>query len=508
MRTAARTAALMAALTLGSKILGFLREVFMAGFFGTSYITDAYVMASAIPGIIFAGIFTSVSVSYMPLFSNIVEKEGQDRANRFTSEAITLSMGVAIIISVLGVIFSDELVSIFAKGFEGEAAALTSLYVKIIFPYIIFIAGAGLLEAYLQYKGVFLKPVLAGYLQSGFVLAGIIVGAFYSHYFLPFGLLLGYMLRMVAIAISAKKQGFIYKATSRINDSAKQIMLLALPVFLGSTVNQINTFVDKMLASGLQEGSVAALNYGQLLINLITNLTITVIVTIIYPRLTQSLAIEDHARFNDSVSKGISIIMIIGIPCSLGAMLYSQIAVEIVYERGAFDSASTALTGPAFFYYAIGLTFIALNALLVKVYYSMQDTKTPVICGVVGASANIVLNLLLVGIMAHRGLALATSIAAIINTLLLIIMLKTKYPMVRMIDSGAKMGKIILSSVIAVAISYLAYCSLDRVVNDLPAIVLLFFVVLAACVAYLLLLRLLRVEELSMLRDLLRNRKM
>lgn len=387
----------MAALTLVSKFMGFLREIFLAGFFGTSYITDAYVMASAVPGIIFAGVFTSVSVSYMPIFSQIVEKEGIQKGNRFTSEAINLSMGIALIVSVLGIIFSDQVVTVFANGFTAETAALTSFYLKITFAYVVFTAATGLLTSWLQYRGIFLSPLIAGYLQSGFVLLSIIVSAFYSHYYLAYGLLIGHFLQLVAVAAIAKKKGFTYVPTLKIGKSAKEIMILAVPVFIGSTVNQINSFVDKMLASGLKEGSVAALNYSNLLINLITALTITVIVTIIYPRLTQALAQEDFGRFNDSISKGMNITVIIGLPCSIGAMLYSDAAVRLVYERGAFDAASTDLTSSAFFYYAIGLTFIALNALLVKVYYSMQDMKTPVICGAIGAATNITLNLILVG---------------------------------------------------------------------------------------------------------------
>jgi putative peptidoglycan lipid II flippase len=505
MRTAAKTAALMAALTLMTKFLGFLREVFMAGFFGTSYITDAYVMASAIPGIIFAGIFTSVSVSYMPIFSRIIEKEGPQKGNRFTSEAITLSTAIAILSSILGIVFSDQVVGIFASGFSGETAALTSFYVKITFSYVIFTAATGLMEAYLQYKGVFLKPIIAGYLQSGFVLLAIIFSAYNTHYFLAFGLLLGSLLRMVAVLIVARKEGFSYTPTVKIGAAAKNIMVLAVPVFLGSTVNQVNSFVDKMLASGLSEGSVAALNYGYLLITLITALTITIIVTIIYPRLTQALSLEDFGRFNQSISKGLNITLIIGLPCSLGAMLYSEPAVQIVYERGAFDAASTTLTGSAFFYYAIGLTFIALNALLVKVYYSMQDMKTPVICGVVGAVINISLNLLLVGSMAHRGLALATSVAAIANTLLLFYLLGKKYPQVKAIESTGKLRRIVLSALLAVGLSWVAYTGLSYIAADLPAILSLGIAILVACLAYLAFLQTFKIEELSMLKELLKQ---
>ncbi|MGI6733596.1 MAG: murein biosynthesis integral membrane protein MurJ [Anaerovoracaceae bacterium] len=511
MRAAAKTAAMMAVLTLGMKVLGFLREVFMAGFFGTSYIVDSYVMASAIPGIMFAGIFTSVAVSYMPIFSRIVEDRGMEEGNRFTSEAITLTSFIALIAAILGIVFSEQVVSIFARGFVGETAALTVFYLRITFSYLVFTSATSLLESYLQYKGTFLKPVLTGYLQSGFVLLAIIISAYYSHYFLAFGLLIGSILRLIALALVAKSRGFSYRPTRHVGSAAKEITVLAVPVFIGSTVNQINSFVDKMLASGLEEGSVSALNYGYLLINMITALTITVIVTIIYPRLTQSLAAEDYTRFNDSIGTGMNIILIIGLPCSLGAMLYSHPAVQLVYERGVFDSASTDLTAGAFFYYAVGLTFIAVNALLVKVFYSMQDMKTPVVCGVFGAVTNIVLNLMLVGSMAHRGLALATSIAAVVNAGLLYFWMRKKYPKVQVIRERAKIWKITLSAIVCVGISWPVYKGIGAIAasstalsSTITTLLSLFCAVAAAAAVYLILLRLFRIQELSLLRDLIK----
>ncbi len=512
MRKAAKTAAMMAVLTLGMKVLGFLREVFMAGFFGTSYIVDAYVMASAIPGILFAGIFTSVAVSYMPIFSRIVEDRGMEEGNRFTSEAITLTSFIALVSAILGIVFAGPLVTVLARGFTGETAILTVFYLRITFAYVIFTSATGLLESYLQYKGTFLKPVLAGYLQSGFVLAAIIVSAYYSHYLLAYGLLIGSILRLVALTFVARDRGFSYHPTRSVGKAAKEIMVLAVPVFIGSTVNQINSFVDKMLASGLVEGSVSALNYGYLLINMITAMTITIIVTIIYPRLTQSLAAADYDRFNDSISTGMNIIVIVSLPCALGAIVYSTPIVQLVYERGAFDGASTELTSGAFFYYAIGLTFIAANALLVKVYYAMEDMKTPVICGIFGAATNIILNLLLVGPMAHRGLALATSVAAVINAGLLYYFLRRKYPKVRIIANLDKVWEIALAAVGAIQVSWLAYEGVSEIVmlqSSLSptafAILSLTAAVATAAIAYLVLLRFFRVRELSLLRDLIKR---
>jgi putative peptidoglycan lipid II flippase len=500
----AQTAALMALFSLGTKVLGFLREVFLAGFFGTSPVTDAYVMAAAIPGILFAGVFTSMSVSYMPLYSDIVVRSGREAGNRFTSQAIALSAGLAVIGAALGIVFAEQLVAVFARGFDVETAALTVFYARITFSYIVFNAAAGLLESYLQYDGSFLRPIFAGYLQSGFVLVAIVVSAYFDYRLLAMGLLIGTALRTIALLWFALQRGFAWSPGGGLSDAAKTIVALAVPVFIGSTVNQINTFVDKMLASGLESGSVSALNYGFLLVNMITALTATVIVTIVYPRLTQAQSAGDDSAFDRACQAGFSVALIVSVPFALGAALYSEPVIRLVYERGAFDAASRGLTAGAFAFYSLGLAFVAVNALLVKIFYSLQDMKTPVAAGALAAATNIILNLLLIGPLAQRGLALATSIAALINTACLFALMRRRHPRIRVVESSAKAAKIVCAASASVGISYAVY-TLPGIVARLHSAILLLLAVGTAALVYLFLLYKLDVEELDLLKKLVKR---
>lgn len=503
MRTAAKTAVLLAIMTLLSKTVGFIREILLAGFFGTGYIVDAYVMANAIPGILFAGIFTSMAVSYMPIFSRTVEKEGQLAGDKFTSEAINLATMLAIVVATLGIIFAGPITSVLARGYTGETAELTIFYLRFSFAYLVFTGAASMLESYLHYKGIFLKPMFASYFQSFFMLAAIAISAIYSHYLMALGILLGSMARFITLGFMVKKEKFHYRPSHKVGSAAKEIAILALPVFLGSTVNQINSFVDKMLASSLDEGSVAALNYGNLLVGMISSLTISIIVTIVYPKLTKSMAAKDYPVFNDAMSKGMTIIFMISLPASLGAMLYSNYIVALVYQRGAFDSASTALTAGAFFYYSIGLAFASAGSLLVKAYYALEDMRTPVICGAISAVANIVLNLLLIGPMEHRGLALATSIASVLNAGMLYFIMRKKYPKIKLATGKIKMVKIIFATLISVGGSKIFFKLLYYGLH-LPVIFSMLGTVALAGLGYLLFLWIFKVEELSMLKDLIR----
>lgn len=497
-RTVAQTALLMSLLTLGSKLLGFVREMVMAGFFGTSYITDSYVMALAIPSIIFAGFFSAINTAYLPLYSRIAEKEGSERGLLFTSQSMNMAFVIAAVSAVAGICFSDQIVSIFASGFTGEKAELTSKFLKISFSYALFTSQVGLLEAYLRYKNVFLAPIIIGYLQNAIVIVVIFISAIYDHTLLAWGWMLAYIVQLIATRFISGKFAFKYTFIVRFGKTAKKVAALSLPVFVGSYIHQINVFIDKTLASRLPEGSVAALNYGNLLVGLITGLTISIMMTVIYPKMTQAQALEEYQSFNKMVSTGFNLICIIAIPFSLGAMLYSQQVVQIIYERGAFDPTSTALTSTAFLFYSAGMLFTSLNILFTQTYYSIHDMKTPMVCGAIGVIINVVLNLILVRFMAHGGLALATSIASICNAGFLYYGLRMKHQKILIVESKTKIWKILYSAVISISASFALNVLISNTVW-MPRAVLMGVTVLAAVLIYLVLLRVFKVEELRFL---------
>lgn len=507
-RAAVQTALMMSVLTLGSKCLGFVREMVMANYFGTSYVVDAYVMAQSIPTILFAGIFGAVATAYMPLFSNKIEKESEKAGNIFTTQVIKILFIFSLISVVIGFIFSSQITAIFARGFGGETAELTSSFLKITFSYVIFTSIAELLEAYLQYNKVFVPQIIIGYTQSIFVIIAIVISAFTNSYYLVFGLLFAYITRMLLMWRFTRKYGFRYeKSTESIKPVLKEIEAMAIPVFLGTSVFQINLFVDKYLASGLQEGSVAALNYANILNTMIMALTVSILTTIIYPRLAQANALEDNTRFSELVQTGINLIIIIALPFSLGAIVYSNQIVQIIFERGAFDSAATRLTGSAYLFYSVGMLFVALNSFLTRVYYAIHDMKTPVIFASISVIINISLNFMLVGKMQHNGLALATSISAIVNTVSLYWGLKKKHGEKNIvIENKRKILIIALSAVVSVMLSYVFYLFIRKAIW-LPRIIYLGLAVMIAIVIYLKVLLTCKFGEMKIICEILKRRK-
>ncbi len=505
MRTAAKTAFLLAILTLGSKLLGFIREMFVANFYGASYVVDAYSIASSIPGIIFAGILGAISTSFVPLFSKKMEQEGELAADKFTAQTLNLLTIVSVISSIVGIVFSDQIVWIFAHGFveRPETFAIASYFVKVTFSFTLFTATAGIFDAYLKYKNVFLSTTIAGYSVSICAVIFVFISHYTSPYYLIFGIFVGNVVRFFIILFIARHKGYRHKWDFHITDTVKEIFYLAVPVFIGSTAGQINAFVNRNLAATLPEGSVAAISYSDLLIGLITGVTTMVVATVLFPKLAQAFSQKDMPRFSGIYNTGVSILLIIGIPLSIGAMLYGKDIIQIIYERGAFDPHATTLTTGAFFCYSMGLVFMALNPFLIQTFYSMHNTKTPRNYGLIVIAVNLASNLILVNYLAHAGLALGSSIASLVNTVLLLYAIRRKTDIILMAGTWKKNFKILLSAVIAIGVSYLFYYFVGGTVW-MPRMVLMGLVIIIAALIYLLLLKLFKIEELVHFREIFR----
>jgi putative peptidoglycan lipid II flippase len=500
-----QTAFLMALLTLGSKGLGFLREMAMATFFGANYVVDAFVMSQAVPGILFAGFFAAIATAYMPLLSERIEKEGEKEGDILTSQIIRILLVFSASVSIFGIVLSDGLVSIFAPGFVGETAALTSFFLKVTFSYVIFSSVTGILDNFLQYKSTFIPQILVGYGQNFILISVIIISAYTSYYFLAFGMLIAYVVRFIITAFIAKSRGFRYNRSGKdLKKTIKKIAVLGIPVFIGSGMGQINLFVDKSLASGLPEGSIAALNYAGILNGLIMSLSISILTTIIYPRLARASAQDHLVHFSQIMQKGLVLVIMIALPFSLGAIIYSGDLVQIVFERGAFDISATSLTAGAYLFYSVGLVFMAVNDLMFRGYYALHDMKTPMIFAGIGVAVNIALNLLLIGSMAHEGLALATSMAAMVNSILLVIGFRRKGKELNFLESPKKYGKIVLSAFVSVGLSKLVHVIL--VMNVwMPRMLYLGIAVFVAVCAYWLLLKAFKIEEIDLVKGLFKR---
>lgn len=499
----AQTATVMALLTLGTKPLGFVRELVTANAYGTSYIMDAFGMAQTIPALLLSGVLGVLGTAYMPIFSELTEQKSADDGKRFTNQVITFALLAASITAVFGIIFSDCLVQLFAPRFEPWTAELTSCYLKIVFLYSVIASVISIVEAYLRYNNYFLQPILASYLNSAGLIAVTLISTYTSHYYLAFGLLLGAALQLSADAATARRAGYRYRFNLKLGEAFRRVFPLALPAFIGSSFSTINGEIDKLFASALSEGSIASLNYGARISGVIGLLTGSIIGTIFYPKITKAANYGDWRGYSDASCKSITVEMLLLIPLSLGAIVFSNEVVQVIYERGAFDTASTTATADALRFYSIGLLFSALAGLLGSVFNSFQEIKIPVICGAVAIASNVALDLALVELMQHRGLALASSASSIVNFAALTWAVKKKHRDLALFPQGWKTFRICLAAVLAVLTAVLAYHTAELV--WMPRMAYLCIAVAVSIAVYLLLLKLLKIEELAILKELFRK---
>lgn len=497
--TTSQVAVMMAILTFVSKLFGFVREMVLANYFGAGMVTDAYVMGHSIPGTLTAAFFAAVGTAYMPILAARFAAGGDKSANKFTSQLINTLTLITTTVFVFALIFSKQLVGLFAPGYDLEKASLTVYYMRISFIALFFSSAMSILDSYLHYKNVFNIQTIIGYIHSLTVIIFIILAAKVDYHLLVFGVVFSYLIRFVCTYFLAKSRGFGYEPDFHLTSTIKEVLELSLPVFIGGSIGEINTFVDKTFASHLPEGSVSALNYSGLVIGTILTFVVSIIVTIIYPKLNRCFANNDLAGVSSLSERGINLISIISIPCAMGAFIYAKDIIHVVYERGAFDSVATAMAATAFMYYAIRIPFNAISQLVVNVFYSMHNTKTPMICSSIALLVNIGFNFILVKPLGIAGLAIATSAAGITNTLLLYFSFKKMYPDIMLLRSKRKLCKVIIFSVIAVAVSYGVYLLCAVAAHTIARLGLS---ILAAVLTYLGLIYLAKFEEIKLIKDL------
>lgn len=444
-----KAAIILMIIILISKITGFLRDIILAQTFGVSEVTDAYLTALNIPVVLFNGISAAVGTTFIPIFFNIKEKYGEHEVNKFTSNLINIVTIISIIFITFGIIFAPYIVKIFAIGFKGEVLNLTLNYLKILLFSMIFIAINGIISSYLVAQGnVYISGVISIPFNI-FVIGSIIVGSITNSYIMVIGTLIAYIFQLLFQVPYLIKQGYNHSFKIDIKDkNIRQIIYLAVPVFFGSYVSQINTIVNRTLASTLTKGSITALNYANKLSMFAVGVIVISLTTIMYPILSKLASEENLSAFKYNLSKSINIIIIVMIPITVIMMDFSVEIVKVLFEEGSFDTQATYLTSTALFYLCLGILAFGLREILAKAFYSLQDTKTPVKNATTSIIINVALSIILVRYMGLEGLALANSISAVITTILLFISLRRKIGKIGFRNIATTFIKILISSII------------------------------------------------------------
>ncbi len=412
-------------MTLLSRVLGFVRDMVIARYFGASAGADAFFVAFKIPNF-FRRLFAegAFSQAFVPVLAEAKEKHGVARVRQLV-DAVSFRLLLALLVVVgLGVLFADSVTWLFAPGFHAEAGkfALTAQLLRLTFPYLLLISLVALSAAILNTYGRFAVPAFTPVLLN---VTLILAAAVLSHHFEPSVLALGWGVLLAGVLQLAFHLPFLWRLgllprPRPISDpGVDEVKRLMLPALFGVSVAQINLLIDTVLASFLVTGSVSWLYYSDRLMEFPLGVFGIALATVALPGLSKKAARADWAGFRADVDLALRLIWLVGMPAMLGLVLLAGPLLTTLFHYGAFTAADVAQSSRSLMAYSLGLVGFMLVKVLAPAFYALKDMKTPVRIAVVALVANTLLNLLLIWPLAHAGLALATSLSALVNAALL-----------------------------------------------------------------------------------------
>lgn len=499
-----KTAILLMLITIISKIFGFARDITLSYFYGASSISDAYLISLTIPTVIFSFIGTGISTGYIPMYSKIEREYGEKEGNRYTNNLVNILMIICTIMIIFGLLFTDKIVKIFALGFEGETLALAVQFTKIGLLGIYFTGLIYIFNGFLQIKGNYVIPALIGFPMNFFIILSIFLSSNTNIIVLSIGSVVATASQLALLIPFIHKKGYRYKFILDIKDKhIKNMAYIALPVIIGVSVNQINVLVDRTLASSIAVGGISALNYANRLNLFVQGLFVISIATAMYPMISRMAAENNISGLKKSVSEAINSINILVIPATVGAMIFAEPVVKFLFGRGAFDPQAISMTSNALFYYSLGMVGFGLEVILKRAFYSLQDTKTPMINAAIAMAMNIVLNIILSKYMGLGGLALATSISAIFCTVLLFISFRKKIGSFGMKNITISSIKILCASLVMGIIAKLSY---DILLKHISANLSLIASIIIGAVVYFVIIYFMKIEEVDSMINIVKKK--
>ncbi len=419
-----KSSAVVASMTLLSRVFGFVRDMMIAFYLGAGAQTDAFLVAFKLPNFmrrLFAeGAFNS---AFLPMFAGMLKTDGEDKAINFASEAYSYLLAILIVVVAVSIMFMPHLMWFLAPGFQDnpEKYDLTVTLTRIAFPYLIFISLVcllgGVLNSFEKFAAVAATPIL---LNSCMILSVILfsphIGAVYA---LTYSVIASGVLQLAWLAYFCKRLGVMPRLRRpRLTPQVKKLLVIIGPAALGSGVTQINSMVDMMIAS-LFDDAVSFLYYAERVYELPLGVIGIAVATALLPMLSKHIRAGEMNSAIRSTNQAIMLVMFFGLPATGALIAIADPIVRVLFEHGEFNRADRLAVTPALIAFACGLPAFLLVKIFSASFFSAQDTKTPVQIAVVAVTTNIVLNLILMQFYEHVGLAMATSIAGWVNAIML-----------------------------------------------------------------------------------------
>ncbi len=417
---------LITTLTLLSKGFGFVRDMIVAYFFGTSNTMDAF-LASQNPLNLLSGIVMgTVVAAFIPLFIRVRKEKGQDEAEHFSATIFYSSFSLLLILIALSAFFAPDVAKVFVPGFSGEKLALTAKFLRWMSFAALITSSLNFINAILRSEKKFLAYPLTGLGFDVVVIATLFITKNLGDLSLALAWTSGPLFMMLILAFAERHYLNPFKLKKGIPET-KILFKMVLPLLFSSAFGMLNTIIDRSFASALTTGAISALGYAARIKGAVSGVLGTPVSQVTYPSIATHVTEKDTNGLSITVIRSMKLLSFFLIPISFALFPLAKGIVGILFQRGNFTYASTLLTYPPLIASSISLFTMAYNGVLVQVYYSFKDSKTPMIYGTIGIGINILLNFLFISPLKQTGLALSTSLASFYFTIIMLHSLKRRF---------------------------------------------------------------------------------
>lgn len=467
----ARAATVVMVAFVISRVLGLGREVIIGNEFGTSRELEAYLAAFRIPDLIFQLIAGgALGSAFIPTFTGYLARGDEKQAWRLASSIMNIVFLVLTTSAALAAFFAPQLVArVVVPGFSPQDQALTVQLMRIMLVSPVIFGVSGVVMGILNSFQHFLLPALAPAIYNLSIIGGaVLLAPMMGIYGLAVGVVVGALLHLLMQVPQLLRKGMVYQPLFDMSHpGVREVGRLMAPRMLGLASVQINFLVNTYLASALVEGSLAALNYAWILMFLPQGIFAMAIATAAFPTFSELAASDRVIELRDTFSEMLQLTLYLTIPASVALIVLSEPVVELLLQRGRFDPSSTSAVAWALQFYALGLCAHSALEIVNRAFYSLHDTRTPVAIGVCAMVLNIALSLLLIGPLLHGGLALANSVATVIEIVLLLVILRGR---LKGIDGHALLSSVGRTGVAAIIMGVGIWCYAAWTVHAHPLI--------------------------------------
>jgi putative peptidoglycan lipid II flippase len=414
-----------------SRVLGLAREQICAALFGGGSAMDAFTAAFRIPNLL-RDLFAegALSTAFVTTFSKTIARQGDGAAWRLANKVATLTVLVLGAVCAAGMLFSSQLVSALAPGFDPSKAALTAQLTRVMFPFILLVSLAALVMGMLNAKSVFGRPAMASsFFNLGSIIGGVTLGAWIDPHFGPraliglaIGTLIGGALQFAIQLPPLSSLGYRFRPDFQWRDAGvSAILALMGPSVIAASTTQVNVLINSMFASTLGDGAIFWLAIAFRLMQLPLGLFGVALGTVTLPLLSRLVVAGQMTAFRSELSRAMRLMFLLTIPSTIGLMMLAEPIISVLYQHGKFDAYESAQAAGALRFYAVGLAGYAALKVLVNAFYALDRRKTPMLVSFLAVGLNLLFNWIFTFRLGWgpRGLAFSTGCVATCNFLLL-----------------------------------------------------------------------------------------